>query len=193
MQLHFRIIALCIALGFGAGLLAQQEIVCKTPTDQECRDRERTPTPKLPRIVHACPGEGCQLGRWTALRSVAVFSTWKAGGRRVGWIRRGESVEASESLFITYRPDKVRILSSGEIAYVYDYCGEGRSNFRLGGYWFRCFPIGVASGGSMPRLGECAGLCSAHYVRRGHQEWWVKVTAGDHKTGWVRVNDNFSV
>src|SRR5438270_9716950 len=51
--------------------------------------------PALPRVdFNACPFEGCQFGKWTARKPVAVFSSWNSARKRIAKLKTGEKVKA---------------------------------------------------------------------------------------------------
>ena len=51
--------------------------------------------PALPKVeFDACPGEGCQFGKWTARQAVTVYSTWTAKRKPLAHLNPGEKVTA---------------------------------------------------------------------------------------------------
>ena len=64
--------------------------------------------PRLPYVdQNRCPGEGCIYRDWNALANVPTFDTWRNGRKRVGTIRKGQSVVAVGGLVVTARPGVV--------------------------------------------------------------------------------------
>jgi len=149
--------------------------------------------PALPKIdQHACPFEGCQLGRWTARQSVAVYSTWKLNRTRIATLRKGQVVTAITGINITFEPFEILMtapiaqynLTPGDRVFGYMNLGEGFFNAWFNGMWLETFDGSSIAPG-------CTRDCHGTVVKPGRMEWWVQIRFANGREGWTKQTDHF--
>lgn len=155
---------------------------------------QKAPKPPLPKIDQkACPFEGCQFGKWTALEPVQLDSTWKSGRKPLRNIKKGEPVTALTGVYITFEPAEIRVtapipqygLKPGDAVFGYMTIGEGFLSAWFNGYWVEQF-----DGSGIDGWG-CNRKCNAKLLKPGRSEWWVKLKTGDGTIGWTKDADKF--
>ena len=151
------------------------------------------PRPTLPKIdEHACPFEGCQFGRWTVLRRVPLYSTWKRHRTLILTLDKGQVVTATTGIYITNAPMEIRVtvpierygLKPGDRVFGYMNLGEGVFNAWFKGTWVEAFD------GSRVAP-ACTRGCEATLVHTGQFEWWVQIDVDGRVTGWTKQTDRF--
>src|SRR5438105_4994279 len=152
--------------------------------------------PALPKVeFNACPGEGCQFGKWTARQAVTVYSTWTAKRKPLAHLKPGEKVtaitgvdivlSASHGVFDRDVPEFGA--KKGDDLYSFAYCGEGAEDIWTHGRFIKCTDPNFSW-----KPGEgCQENCNGRYLELGKSEWWVRIRLKDGRTGWVHVTGNF--
>jgi hypothetical protein len=172
------------------------------PTPEEAARYRRGPpssnSPPEPYIVRpACPFECCQYGEWQARTLTPVYATEGKVGQPLFTLRAGDSVRAMTGNVHVSRVGRVKILTkvgrgwaefgehkmpslaAGDTVYVLSYAGEGYWQ-----YWFRgLVGVGPELWSEPMNAGAPPGELLAEPVR----EWWVQVTDGRGRTGWLIV------
>jgi hypothetical protein len=152
--------------------------------------------PDLPRVdENACPFEGCQFGRWIALRQVELYDTWRSSRKPLRRIQMGDTATAITGVHVTYKPDQIRImkpipglkLQPGDTMLRYMYCGEGAADIWAKGTWMPCAEIDTTE---LSGFG-CREDCVARVIVNGRKTWWVQIRANHGTVGWAIVTDNF--
>lgn len=158
---------------------------------------QKAPQPALPKIdENACPFEGCQFGKWTALRSVPLYSTWKPDRKILRHIAKGEAVTALTGINIVLEPMEIEVtapmpeygLEPGDMVFGYMNHGEGVFSAWFKGYWVEEFD---GSGVQSPDGSGCLRDCRAVLRKEGRSEWWVKIRTKDGVIGWVKDTGSF--
>ena len=177
--MHLKIISMILALAFqlNPALIPQKR-----------------PKPTLPKIdENACPFEGCQFGKWTAVEPVQLYSTWHSDRKPLRRLVKDEPVIAMTGLHITFEPSEIQVtepmpeyeLKPGDTLFEYMYLGEGVFNAWFNGFWVEDFDGSRISG-----LG-CNRNCTAKLIKQGRTEWWVKIKAQDGSIGWTNEAEKF--
>jgi hypothetical protein len=152
---------------------------------------QKAPQPALPKVdENVCPGEGCQFGKWKALKRIQVYSTWKAGRKLVVTLSKGESVTAITGVNITFEPSEIRVtkdipqygLKVGDTVFGYMYLGEGFLNAWFNGTWLENFDGSMVDGIN----DSCGDRCTAKMIKPSRIEWWVKVKTAKGIVGWTK-------
>jgi hypothetical protein len=149
-----------------------------------------------------CPGEGCQLGEWTAEEKIPVLD--KVDGKEISSIAKGEKFKAvyGEN---HVEPVKIEVLKSPSKGDVSDAAllkvkwNKGDSFLLLtnmGEAWFKaCLKtkelIDVECTGIQNMEDTCKpdpkGTWAKSLSGTGPKEtWWVKVKFANHKEGWIQ-------
>lgn len=155
------------------------------------------PSVALPYVVDpACPGEGCEYGRWLACDSVRLLAAPESGGVTVAWLERDQWFEVESGLvavrqpatYVAHRPirdDSVGWeswlpMSPSDTLYVLDYLGEGFHNV-----WWRDsiqvsfqFWLGQRPDTVHPAL---------ELIQPGITEFWAATLTSDGELGWFHV------
>lgn len=151
----------------------------------------------MPKIdENACPFEGCQFGKWTALRSVSLYSTWKPERKVLRRVAKGETVTALTGINITFEPIEIEVtapipeygLKPGDRVFGYMNRGEGVFNAWFNGYWVEDFD---GNGVQDPSGSGCRRNCQAVVRKQGRAEWWVKVKTKEGVVGWTKDSSSF--
>lgn len=152
--------------------------------------------PTVPKVdFNACPFEGCQFGTWTVRKAVKVYSTWRNNRRQIATLPEGEKVTALTGVNIVIHPGKgvftrdVQMYGAkrGDVAYTYNYCGEGAIDVWTHGRFIRCAELMFSEKSGW----GCQRDCDGRYLELGKFEWWANIRMENGKTGWVLVSDNF--
>jgi hypothetical protein len=155
---------------------------------------QKAPKPALPKIDgNACPFEGCQFGKWTSLKPVSIYTTWKSGRKPLLTLAIGEAVTTITGIHITFEPTEIQVtapmpeyhLKPGDKIFGYMGLGEGVFNAWFNGYWVEEF-----DGSGIEGLG-CERKCKATLLKPGRKEWWVEIRTGKGTTGWTNDADKF--
>lgn len=125
-----------------------------------------------------------------------MYSTWEDARVPVGTLKVGEDVTVWSGTNVIREPDKAQILQPsqpdgdapalkpGEGILGYGLRGNGDYVFWAKGTWFEEY---YESEGDLK--GGCGfadkSQCTFALIKRGIQEWWVKVKTGTGLTGWV--------
>ncbi len=181
----FRIASLMI---FAASLCAQG-LVKHSDTPQAM------PQPELPYYDwNACPGEGCNYGKWIARQPTKVFNTYRRERRKVALLKPGDKVVAIRGLVVTSNPGIIHVdrdlpdksLRRGDTILTYAYRGEGVSAVWLKGKYFSNFDISFTK---WPDGLGCQGTyCAATYLTLGVKAWWAEVKLPSGKLVWVDMD-----
>lgn len=147
--------------------------------------------PKLPFVQKdVCPFECCTYRDWAAKQNTALYSTWKRSGRKaIGSVGKGEKVQATTGVVVTYRPSRYRALqndprmelSIGDEFPVYAYLGEGVFDFWNKGKFYED-GISTESKCGEPTSEFAPAFC---IVNKGEIEWWAQIKTKSGKIGWV--------
>jgi hypothetical protein len=155
--------------------------------------------PKLPVVdYNACPFEGCTFGKWKVTKQSILFSSWEEGRTQIGQLNPGEEVTGITGVHITRMPDRIVVTRSipdldaaaGDVILRYMYLGEGTANIWIKGHWHQGYDCTFVTEDDK-KGGGCQRDCGAVVKEYGVKEWWVKVTTGGGKTGWVLADGNF--
>jgi len=195
-----------IPLFFSLSLLLQRPAVGAIAVDKSKPQTQPTPyvvpftempnPPSLPRVdLNSCPFEGCQFGKWTANTSVVVFTTWKSERKVVAKLQKGDEVTAVTGVNLTIKPAKGIFTQDsamfgakkGDIAYMYQNCGEGATDMWTHGRFIKCSDPNF----SWERGSGCEERCNGKYTDLGKSEWWAQIRLKDGTTGWVLMTGNF--
>jgi hypothetical protein len=151
--------------------------------------------PALPHIeLGARLGEGHYYGRWKALRSVAVYDTWRQARKAVSRLVPGETVVTESSVVVTTKPGVIRMdrdlkehgLKRGDTILTYGFENEGFSRVWFKGRIYADFDISFTK---WPDGGGCGGEhCSATYVEQPKTIRWVRLKLMSGLTGWVKMD-----
>jgi hypothetical protein len=157
---------------------------------------EMATPPSLPKVdLNSCPFEGCQFGKWTADKPVTVYSTWKTGRKPIAKLQKAEEVIALTGINLTIRPAKgifsqdspMLGAKKGDVAYMYQNCGEGASDLWTHGRFIKCADPNF----SWKRGSGCEDKCDGKYTDLGKSEWWAQIRLKNGSTGWVLAPGNF--
>ena len=158
---------------------------------------QKSPKPTLPKIDYkACPFEGCQFGKWTAVQPVPIYSTWHAKRKLLRNLEKGEGVTAITGIHITFEPSEIKVtapmpqygLKPGDTVFGYMNLGEGFFSAWFNGTWVGEFDGSTIEG---PEDSGCRRNCTAKFLKPGRVEWWVQVKMKDGTIGWARDGDKF--
>lgn len=151
--------------------------------------------PALPHIeLGARLGEGHQHGRWKALKSVAVYDTWRQGRKAVSRLAPGETVVTESSVVVTTKPGVIRMdrdlkehgLKRGDTILSYGFVNEGFSRVWFKGRLYDEFDISFTK---WPDGGGCGGAhCAATYVAQPESIRWIQVRLVSGLKGWVPMD-----
>lgn len=153
--------------------------------------------PALPVVdENACPFEGCTFGKWLVTRESPIFSTWKATGKHVATLQKGQVVTGLTGVHITYEPDRVLVLKpipelhvqQGDIILRYMYHGEGFADIWVKGQWKKEYDCTFIT--EKDNSG-CLRACPAKVISEGRKDWWVQLRTAQGVTGWSKVEDQF--
>jgi hypothetical protein len=167
------------------------------PDGQLTLKLKKSPKPALPKIdLNACPFEGCQFGKWTAVQPIPIYSTWEAKRRLLRSLEKSEDVTALTGIYITYEPAIIKVtapmpeygLKPGDTIFAYMPLGEGFFNAWFKGYWVEEFDGSDFQG---PEETKCRGNCTGKFLKPGRTQWWVQVKTKDGTIGWTRDGDKF--
>src|SRR5689334_8237624 len=158
---------------------------------------QKSPKPTLPKIDHnACPFEGCQFGKWTAVQPIPIYSTWQAKRKLLRNLEKGETVTAITGIHITFEPTEIKVtapmpqygLKPGDAVFGYMNLGEGFFTAWFNGQWVGEFDGSTING---PGDSGCLRNCTGKFVKPGRVEWWVKIKTRDGTLAWTRDGDKF--
>jgi hypothetical protein len=188
---------------FAVSLLLQKAaIVLEAPRQQPEQKPYIAPftpmpqPPKLPKVdLNSCPFEGCQFGKWTANRTVVVYSTWETTRKPIATLAKGDEVTALAGVNVVLQPGKgvfdrdapVYGARMGDAAYMYQNCGEGAVDMWVHGRFIKCAEPEFSW---RPGYG-CQNNCDGHWLSLGKSEWWAEIRLKNRTTGWVLVQGNF--
>ncbi len=158
---------------------------------------QKSPKPTLPKIdLKACPFEGCQFGKWTAVQPVPIYSTWRAKRKLLRTLEKGEAVMAITGIHITFEPSEIKVtvpmpqygLKPGDTVFGYMNLGEGFFNAWFNGTW-----VGEFDGSSIEGPGDsgCQRNCTAKFLKSGRVEWWVQIKTKEGTIAWTEDGDKF--
>jgi hypothetical protein len=176
--------------------LAVLLIVLAAPQLDPSLTPHKAPKPELPKIdENACPFEGCQFGAWTATEDVQLYSTWKADGKPVAKLAKGDAVTARTGVNITFEPSEIVVtapmpaygLKPGDTIFGYMNYGEGVFSAWFNGYWVEQFD----GSGFSSENGGCSRNCTGKWLKEGRIEWWVEIKTKDGLTGWTNETSKF--
>jgi len=181
---------------FTLALIGMVPLMVGAAAGQGAEGPQAMPVPTLPFVDwKACPGEGCQYGRWTARRSVVVYDTWKDNRRPIARLAKGDRVVGLTGVVVTYKPGVILIdrdmpeegLQRGDTILTYAYRGEGLSAVWFKGSYYPDFDISFAK---WPEGGGCGSThCAATYLDLGKKVWWAEIKLNSGRTGWVNMNE----
>jgi hypothetical protein len=158
----------------------------------------KTDPPALPVIdENACPFEGCTFGEWTVTKDTTLYNSWRPNRSPVGKLTKGEKVTGLTGVYITNKPDTVRVTSDipalalkrGDTIFRYMYRGEGFADIWANGKWMKEMDGTFIA---EKEMGGCLRDCSAKVIEVGDKEWWVQIRTKAGQVGWVKADDNFS-
>jgi hypothetical protein len=153
--------------------------------------------PALPVVdINACPFEGCRFGKWTVIRTSALYTTWKANRRAIGTLEKGQVVTGMTGVHVTRRPDVIYVfraipelgLKAGDVVLRYMYLGEGYANIWANGRYIKSADLTFVTEKS--GFG-CLRDCQAAVEENGEKEWWVEVKTSSGEVGWTKADYNF--
>ncbi|MGZ3748535.1 MAG: hypothetical protein ACXWQE_02935 [Bdellovibrionales bacterium] len=151
-----------------------------------------------------CPGEGCQLGKWTAKENIEVFD--KPSGKQISTIQKGEEFEAVHGQTITRPIEAIFIkdveklgtnenvevrAKKGDTYYIMNYLGEGEASICFKGRMTETMCGGVpeipgCSNSEKMVVGKIKTDGKKHSQKSDWNAWWVKVKRKNDAGGWIR-------
>ena len=153
-----------------------------------------TPPPELPyHAANKCPFEGCVYRKWTALKDMPVYDTWREVRHQTGTLRKGETVTALGGIVVTYRPGVIHVdrdipeagLKLGDTILTFGYTSEGFSQTWTNGRFYEEFDISFTK---WPDGTGCGGThCAATFVDLGGKAWWAELRLKSGATTWVEM------
>ena len=158
---------------------------------------QKSPKPTLPKIDrNACPFEGCQFGKWTAVQPVPIYSTWHKNRTLLRSLAKGEAATALTGINITFEPAEIRVtapmpqysLKPGDTVFAYMNIGEGFFSAWFNGTW-----VGEFDGSTIEGPGDsgCRRNCTGKFLKPGRSEWWVQIETKDGTLAWTKDGDKF--
>ena len=133
-------------------------------------------------IAGGCPGEGCQLGNWTAREAVPIYD--RPNGTVVGQLPKGEAV-AAMSAEVRATPRRAVVTSVYET--------DQRQGIKVGSVVYVLYPLGegalaVWHEGKVKDGSIDLGLRFDTPIESKPLEWtwWVRVALPDGDHGWFK-------
>jgi hypothetical protein len=152
------------------------------------------PRPVVGTVVRGtCPGEGCRMGEWTALRRTPAFDRDSPGAGVAFQLDQCERVTAVEGVTHITRVGLYRavraytvyrgnfegegpiVVPPGDSLIVMTYAGEGYFRF-----WWR----------GMQVLGDIKERTLVEELQEGDDDWWVLARKQDGRVGWLNMEES---